>query len=128
MDTWLREEVYYHIRHGLNPLWPRVLRHSATDIQRIFRGHRARRRVRLMREVLSYVGFDAMTRRRRKAVIDLQRVYRGRRGRRIAMHVRQLRITVLIQKLWRGHVTRLRYTRLMNEASAATVIQKFTRR
>lgn len=128
IDTWKLGRVQYYVVHGLDPRWPRIKKRAATNVQRMFRGHRARRRVKLLWELKRFLDYDRWQRKRRKAIVDLQRVFRGRLARRVAHHARQLRMTMLLQKLWRGHRCRRRFGELKSEGAAAIILQKFGRR
>jgi hypothetical protein len=127
VDTWKRRERWVRFKEYFDWNYPELAEESAILIQRIARGYRARRRVRLLRELRQFLIYDKKMKRRRKAIVDVQRVFRGRRGRRIAAHARQTILTRLMQRLWRGYRARQLYKRLKIHTDAGMVVQKFTR-
>lgn len=115
-------------------------RAAAVGIQRMWRGVDARRHYRRTRR--GVVRLQALARgvrvRRWEAVRDraareIQRMARGHGARARTRHMRRVYwATALLQRVWRGHVARVRYHELVEEKEAcvrsATLVQSMTRR
>jgi hypothetical protein len=128
VDMWKLRAAKHCLTHAFDPSWFDVQEQASTLLQKVFRGHRARRRVKLMRERARFRAYEAKMRRRRKAITDIQRTWRGWLGRRLVRRIRQTRLTLTLQRLWRGHVARKEFKVQLEQNLAAMVVQKFVRR
>jgi hypothetical protein len=100
---------------------------SALKIQKVFRGHRGRRRMRYYRSHDGEKIRRKKNRARKVKMIEIQRVWRGYKGRKRARDVLKARAATEVKRVWRGWRGRRRAEALRASSVLVTAVQRRVR-
>ncbi|GBG33990.1 Peptidyl-prolyl cis-trans isomerase NIMA-interacting 1 [Hondaea fermentalgiana] len=116
--------VLHELRSKIDPFTASRQERAATRIQRVWRGYRARRRVKRRRAAENHVLSRLRRDKVRAAALQMQKRWRGIRERRRLEMERQNRAASLIQAKYRARIARRNFVLILERHKAASRVQK----